>query len=245
MGKFCLFCRMLQFSFLFLKVRSSILFGCIYLLFCPVVAIKCWQNCESLNENVSILSQNVIILSHNKNLPYFPSNRSFPEYKCRQCGPFVINFSISVVTHAAFLSLQYEGYIPIYIQQDATLHSLLISGNCSTCFGWYLHPLSGAHTTVSTASVIRHTTMDEVKLLTNFNNTMFLHLHIHFISNLSLAITVWLITDAVDTVVCAPDDGWRYHPKHVEQFPDKTNCVKLHLVGYILEYIYDAWTHKR
>jgi hypothetical protein len=25
--------------------------------------------------------------------------------------------------------------------------------------------------------------------------------------------------DAVDTVVCAPDDGWKYHPKHVEQFP--------------------------
>jgi hypothetical protein len=24
----------------------------------------------------------------------------------------------------------------------------------------------------------------------------------------------------VDTVVCAPDDGWKYHPKHVEQFPD-------------------------
>jgi len=34
-----------------------------------------------------------------------------------------------------------------------------------------------------------------------------------------VAITVWQITDAVDTVVCAPDDGWRYHPKHVEQFP--------------------------
>jgi hypothetical protein len=28
------------------------------------------------------------------------------------------------------------------------------------------------------------------------------------------------IPDAVDTVVCAPDDGWNYHPKHVEQFPD-------------------------
>jgi hypothetical protein len=26
--------------------------------------------------------------------------------------------------------------------------------------------------------------------------------------------------DAVDTVVCTPDDGWKYHPKHVEQFPD-------------------------
>jgi len=31
---------------------------------------------------------------------------------------------------------------------------------------------------------------------------------------------MWQIPDAIDTVVCAPDDGWRYHPKHVEQFPD-------------------------
>jgi hypothetical protein len=52
------------------------------------------------------------------------------------------------------------------------------------------------------------------------------------------------IPDAVDTVVYAPDDGWRYHPKHVEQFSDKINCVTLHLVGYILEYYYDAGTHK-
>ena len=36
-------------------------------------------------------------------------------------------------------------YISIHIQQDATLHSLFICGNCSTCFGWYLHPSSGAH----------------------------------------------------------------------------------------------------
>jgi hypothetical protein len=49
--------------------------------------------------------------------------------------------------------------IPIYsyIQQDATLRSLFISGNCSTCFGWYFHPSSGAHTIVSTASGIFHT----------------------------------------------------------------------------------------
>ena len=40
----------------------------------------------------------------------------------------------------------------IYVQTDATLHSLFIYGNCSTCFGWYLHPSSGEHTTVSTAS---------------------------------------------------------------------------------------------
>ena len=28
------------------------------------------------------------------------------------------------------------------------------------------------------------------------------------------------VPDAVDTVVCAPDGGWRYHPKHVERFPE-------------------------
>jgi hypothetical protein len=44
-----------------------------------------------------------------------------------------------------------------YIQQDATSHSLFISRNCSTCFGWYFHPSSGAHTTLSTASGICHT----------------------------------------------------------------------------------------
>jgi hypothetical protein len=43
------------------------------------------------------------------------------------------------------------------IQQDATSHSLFISGNCSTCFGWYFHPSSESHTTASTASVIYHT----------------------------------------------------------------------------------------
>jgi len=48
-------------------------------------------------------------------------------------------------------------YIPLYIQQDATLHSLFMPGNCSTCFGWYNHPSSGAQTTVSTASGICHT----------------------------------------------------------------------------------------
>jgi len=30
-------------------------------------------------------------------------------------------------------------YIPIYIQQEVTLHGLFISGNCSTRFEWYHH----------------------------------------------------------------------------------------------------------
>jgi len=33
--------------------------------------------------------------------------------------------------------------------------------------------------------------------------------------------------------------------KHAEQFPDRIKCVTLRLVGYILEYFYDARTHER
>jgi hypothetical protein len=46
-------------------------------------------------------------------------------------------------------------------------------------------------------------------------------------------------------IVYAPDDGCSYHPKHVEQFPNKMNCVTLHLVGYILEYFYSARIYER
>ena len=111
-------------------------------------------------------------------------------------------------------------YILIYIQQDVTLRSLFISGNCSTCFGWYLHPSSGAHTTVSTASG----TCQTVLLPAGSS-------------------TVWQVPDAVDTVVCAPDDGWRYHPKHVEQFPEinklrnVASCwIYIRILHYFLHY---------
>ena len=45
----------------------------------------------------------------------------------------------------------------IITQQDATEYGLFKSVNCSTCFGWYLHPPSGAHNTVSTVSGIGET----------------------------------------------------------------------------------------
>ena len=37
-------------------------------------------------------------------------------------------------------------------RKNATIYSLFISVNHSTCFGLYLHPSSGAHVTVSTVS---------------------------------------------------------------------------------------------
>jgi hypothetical protein len=44
------------------------------------------------------------------------------------------------------------------------------------------------------------------------------------------------IPDAVDTVICAPDDGWKYHPKHAEQFPDINNLCDV-ASCWIYEYI--------
>jgi hypothetical protein len=60
-----------------------------------------------------------------------------------------------------------------------------------------------------------------------------------------IAVTVWQIPDAVDTVVCAPDYGWKYHPKHVEQFPDKNKLCNV-TSCWIYNGIYlrstDPWT---
>jgi hypothetical protein len=47
------------------------------------------------------------------------------------------------------------------------------------------------------------------------------------------------IPDAVDKVVCATDDGWKYHSKHVEQFPDLNklcNVASGIYIGILLGY---------
>ena len=62
--------------------------------------------------------------------------------------------------------------IPIYIQQDAELHILFISGNCSTCFRWYLHPSSGAHTTVFTVSGTCQTVTATCRCCGRFGTTL-------------------------------------------------------------------------
>jgi len=47
--------------------------------------------------------------------------------------------------------------MPIIVQQVAAVYGLFIPTNRCTCFGWYLHPSSGAHVTVSTVSGISKT----------------------------------------------------------------------------------------
>ena len=44
-------------------------------------------------------------------------------------------------------------------QQDAHVTDLILFDNCSTCFGHYYHPPSGAQTTVTTASGNRYTVL--------------------------------------------------------------------------------------
>jgi hypothetical protein len=89
--------------------------------------------------------------------------------------------------------------IPIYIQKDATLHSLL-----------YLE--TALHVSAGTST--HH--QERIQLYIQ---------HLLFVTPLLLPAASGM--------------------KHVEQFPNIINCVTLHLVGYILEYSYDARTHKR
>jgi len=42
-----------------------------------------------------------------------------------------------------------------------------------------------------------------------------------------VGVTVSIMPDTADTLIWAPGDGWRYHPKHVEQF---TDINKLYIV---------------
>jgi hypothetical protein len=116
----------------------------------------------------------------------------------------------------------------VYIQQDATLHSLFYLETALHVSG-----CTSTHQQESKQLYLQHLVFVTTPLL----------LSAAIAAGSSNGLTN---TRSVDTVVCAPDDGWRYHLQHVEQFPDKINCVTLHLVGNILEYSYDAArTHER
>jgi len=56
------------------------------------------------------------------------------------------------------MSVSFCSNIYIYIYPTrCNVTQFILSGNCSTCFGWYHYSSSGAQTTVSTASGICHT----------------------------------------------------------------------------------------
>jgi len=67
---------------------------------------------------------------------------------------------LSTVFLQDFKRKQVDEFMPSYSNiypARCKVTQFILSGNCSTCFGWYLYPSSGAQTTVSTASGICHT----------------------------------------------------------------------------------------
>jgi len=52
----------------------------------------------------------------------------------------------------------------IYFQRDPNLHGLFFMENCSTCFGCYLHPSSGAYNFIYSIWYFQ-TVKDKSKLL--------------------------------------------------------------------------------
>ena len=123
----------------------------------------------------------------------------------------------------------------IIIKQDATTYSLFLSVNYSTCFGWYLYPSSAAHITVSTVSGI----IEAVTASCRERNWMGVPIQSRsrrrdwmgtptLLRSQQVEVRVSIMPDTVDTVICAADDGWRYHPNHVEEFAD---INKLYIVA--------------
>jgi len=80
-------------------------------------------------------------------------------------------------------------------QQDVKIYSLFIYAKFSTCFGWYLHPSSGAHVNVSTASG----TIENVTAICTERDWMGTAVPIQSRSR-QLAVTVSIMPHTVDTV---------------------------------------------
>ena len=93
--------------------------------------------------------------------------------------------------------------ILIIVQRDAIQSSMFIILQVhSTCFGRQPHPSSGVHRTVTTASG---------------------NCHIFSAANSLQRVQAWptwrevaTVSEAVVTVMCTPDDGCGWHPKHIE-----------------------------
>ena len=91
------------------------------------------------------------IFLHQKSL----QNRMYDAKRQEKKNIHQVDFGVNFLTACNKFDVHgsvHRKYVPNCNQQDASLHTLFISVNCSTCFGWYLNPSSGTHTTVSTAS---------------------------------------------------------------------------------------------
>ena len=100
----------------------------------------------------------------------------------------------------------------ITVQRDATQSSLFIILQVHwTCFGRQPHPSSRVHKTVTTASSLQPSWPRWRQVA---------------------AKKIWTVPVAVVTVLCTPDDGCGWHPKHEESTSEmwRNNCLHLHVI---------------
>ena len=197
----------------------------------------------------------------------------------------------NVAPHVCFYQ-QILGYVNKYPTR-CNYTQVTLSENCSTCFGWFFLPSTGAQITVSTASdtgqplllpagivealSLNSSTLakgryngrllpDAVDTIIHANQSQLLHncgrqqqpltstrccRHNYTRQSLStlpqqrqVATTFHQYQMLQIQLFVLLMMEWRNHPKHVEQFTDKINCVQSHLVGHLLTYNCDARSHK-
>jgi ribosomal protein L40E len=75
-----------------------------------------------------------------------------------------LNAELNSVCHLLILlgDLTFMGKCIVSISNRCNVKQFIYIWKLLTCFGWYFHPSSGAHTTVSTASGICHNTVTAI-----------------------------------------------------------------------------------
>ena len=118
---------------------------------------------------------------------------------------------------------------------------IILSVNCSTGFGWFLHSSSGTQITLSTESGTRQTLLLPVAIVEELRQicvcwSQHTQLCVNSPTTATGSSHSWLVRGAVDRVICASDDGWRSHSKHVIALVDewKTNLLSLAILFHSL-----------
>ena len=124
--------------------------------------------------------------------------------------------------------------ILIIVQRDVVQSSLFIilQVHC-TCFGCQLHPSSGVHKTVTTASgTVQLPPSNVAKLAWPRSKEVAAQKIWPWPRWMEVAAQkIWPVPEAVVTVFCTPDDGCGWHPKHVEwtcRIINRLFCVASH-----------------
>jgi len=121
-----------------------------------------------------------------------------------ECMLIFISLNHQQVTFCVYGSV-HRWSVLVIVQRDATQSSLFIILQVhSTCFGCQPHPTSGVHKTVTTASgTVQLPPSNVAKLAWPRWREV-------------AAQKIWSVPEAVVTVLCTPNGGCGWHPKHVE-----------------------------